>query len=150
MIVIGILMSAAALGAICWLLFNLAVFALPFFAGMTVGMAALHAGAGLLGAFAVGVLAGAATLFAGQLVLVLIPSPLVRGGTALLFAVPAAIAGYYVMHGIAALTMSAGWQQAFAMIGAAIVGGTALARLGQRIIPPVRHKTVASRTLAAE
>ena len=37
MIFIGILSSIAAIGALCWLLFTLAVFALPFFAGVSAG-----------------------------------------------------------------------------------------------------------------
>lgn len=35
MIIVGIIASFAALGALCWMLFNLAVFALPFFAGVS-------------------------------------------------------------------------------------------------------------------
>ena len=38
MIFISILLSIAAIGFLCWLLFTLALFALPFFAGVTVGM----------------------------------------------------------------------------------------------------------------
>jgi hypothetical protein len=35
MIILGILLSFAAIGFFCWLLFTLAVFALPFFAGVS-------------------------------------------------------------------------------------------------------------------
>ena len=38
MIVLGILVSIAAIGTMCWLLFNLAVFALPFFIGLNAGI----------------------------------------------------------------------------------------------------------------
>ena len=69
MIIFGIVASFAALGAICWILFNLAVFALPFFAGVTAGTAAYHSGAGPLGAIMVGIGAGVATLLVGQLAL---------------------------------------------------------------------------------
>lgn len=37
MILLGIILSIAAIGFFCWLLFTLAVFALPFFAGLTTG-----------------------------------------------------------------------------------------------------------------
>ena len=37
MIILGIVLSFAAIGILCWLLFTLAVFALPFFAGVTAG-----------------------------------------------------------------------------------------------------------------
>ncbi len=136
MIVFGILALLAALGVICWVLFNLAVFALPFFAGVTAGMAAFHSGAGPLGAVAVGIVAGVATLIVGQLALTLAPSMFVRVAVALLFAAPAAIAGYNATHGIVALTISSDcWRQAFSIVGAVIVGVTALARMMQPIVP---------------
>ena len=135
-IIFGIIASFAALGAICWLLFNLAVFALPFFAGVSAGMAAFHSGAGPVGAFAVGILAGATTLVAGQLAVTLLPSPLLRGAVALLFAAPAAFAGYHASHGIAAITMTSDvWRQAFAVLGSVIVGITAFARVSQPLLP---------------
>ena len=137
MIIFGILASFAALGAICWLLFNLAVFALPFFAGVSAGMAAFHSGAGPVGTFAVGILAGAATLVAGQLAITLLPSPLLRGGVALLFAAPAAFAGFHASHGIAEITMTSEvWRQAFAVLGSLIIGITAFARVSQPLLPP--------------
>ena len=54
MIVIGLIVSAFGIGFLCWLLFTLAVYALPLFAGMTAGLAAYHSGAGVLGALVVG------------------------------------------------------------------------------------------------
>jgi hypothetical protein len=136
MIIFGIIASFAALGALCWVLFNLAVFALPFFAGVSAGMAAFHSGAGPVGAFAIGILAGAATLVAGQFAVTLLPSPLLRGGVALLFAAPAAFAGYHASHGIAAMTMpSEVWRQSFAVLGSLIVGITALVRVSQPLLP---------------
>ena len=50
MIILGIVLSFAAIGILCWLLFTLAVFALPFFAGVTAGTWAYDTGAGWLGA----------------------------------------------------------------------------------------------------
>lgn len=135
MIICGILASFAAIGAICWLLFNLAVLALPFFVGVSAGMAAIHSGAGPIGAFAVGILAGGATFVAGQLAISFVPSAVARGGVALLFAAPAALAGYHATHGIAAMTMpSEGWRQAFAIFGSLVVGITAFARLSQPLV----------------
>ena len=54
MIFIGILLSIAAIGFLCWLLFTLAVFALPFIAGVTAGTWAYGTGAGWLGAIVAG------------------------------------------------------------------------------------------------
>ena len=50
MIVIGLIVSAFGIGFLCWLMFTLAVYALPFFAGITVGLAVYHSGAGVVGA----------------------------------------------------------------------------------------------------
>ena len=55
MIFLGIILSIAAIGFFCWLLFTLAVFALPFFAGVTAGRWAYQTGAGWLGAILIGV-----------------------------------------------------------------------------------------------
>ena len=65
--IIGLIFSVFGIGFLCWLLFTLAVYALPFFAGVTAGLAAYHSGAGALGGIVVGFLAGAATLLLGQL-----------------------------------------------------------------------------------
>ena len=140
MIIIGILLCIAGLGALCWLMFNLAVFALPFFAAVTGGMAALHSGAGPFGAVAVGFIAGIGTLALGQLAIAVVPSMLVRGTIALVFAGPAAFAGYHATHGLAALTMpSEAWRQVFAVAGAVVVGLTALARMMVSLIPVARR-----------
>jgi len=44
MIIFGPLLVIVGIGFICWLLFTLAVFALPFFAGLTIGIWAFHTG----------------------------------------------------------------------------------------------------------
>lgn len=129
MMFLGIVLSIAGLGAFCWALFNLAVFALPFFAALSAGLAALHSGAGPLGAIAAGFAAGVLTLVAGQITFALVRSPLVRVAVALLFAAPAAIAGYYMALHLSSLVSSAEiWRQAFAVLGAGMVGMTALGR----------------------
>ena len=46
MIIIGILLNIVGLGIFCWALFALAIHALPFFVGMTVGIYSFRAGAG--------------------------------------------------------------------------------------------------------
>ena len=61
MLILGLILSVFAIGFFCWLLFTLAVYALPFFVAVTVGLAAYHHDAGLLGAFLVaGVVAASA------------------------------------------------------------------------------------------
>jgi hypothetical protein len=130
MAIIGIVLSIFGLGFFCWLLFTLAVYALPFFAGLTVGLAAFHSGSGVVGAFTVGILAGAATLAIGQIAFATVRTPLVRAAIGLLYAVPAAIAGYHVTLGSAHVGIpSGGWRAAFAVLGAILIGGTAWARI---------------------
>src|SRR5262245_1399601 len=69
MIIVGILASIVAIGFFCCLLFYLAVYALPLFAGVTAGVWAYGTGAGWLGGIAVGVVASLATLLVGHLLL---------------------------------------------------------------------------------
>ena len=63
MIITGILLNIAGLGVVCWALFTLAVYALPFFVGMTAGMYTYRTGIGPIGAIAVGFVAGAVRTF---------------------------------------------------------------------------------------
>lgn len=130
MIVIGLILSVFGIGFFCWLFFALAIYALPFFAGLTAGLAAFHGGAGILGALAVGAAAGIGTLIAGQLAFAATRSIIIRFAVALLFAIPAAIAGYHATLGLAAIGVpSQGWREAFAVVGAIIVGGMAWGRM---------------------
>ena len=43
MLVVGILLNIVGLGFFCWVLFTLAIYALPFFIGLTAGMYAHQA-----------------------------------------------------------------------------------------------------------
>ncbi|MDP3746810.1 MAG: hypothetical protein Q8Q88_07140, partial [Phenylobacterium sp.] len=83
MIAIGLILMIVGLAAVCWLLFSLAVYALPLFAGVSAGLYAHGAGAGLFGAILVGTLTGAATLVAGQVVFATVRAPLARVAVAL-------------------------------------------------------------------
>jgi len=67
MLIIGIILVFVALAYLCWLLFALAVYALPFFAGLSAGLAAYHSGAGPIGAIIVGTVTGAVTLLLVQI-----------------------------------------------------------------------------------
>jgi hypothetical protein len=136
MIIIGIVLSFVGLGFLCWLLFTLAVYALPVFAAIATSLAAYHSGSGAIGAILVGFIAGAVTVAAGNIAVATACSPLVRAAVALLFAVPAAIAGFYATLGLANIGVPAeGWRQAFALIGAIVVGATAWVRMAV-VTPP--------------
>jgi len=130
MIFLGIVLSIAAIGFFCWLLFTLAVFALPFFAGVTVGAWAYHTGAGWLGAIVIGVIGAGLTLGIGQLLLMVVRPLWAKLLIALVFVAPAVIAGYHATHGIVKHTMpSETWQVVFSVIGAVAVGVTAFMRV---------------------
>ena len=129
MIIFGPLLVIVAIGFFCWLLFNLAVFALPFFAGLTIGIWAFHSGAGVLGGIAVGVVVGGITFGLGQVALAFVPWTWLRLLIILLYVAPAAVAGYSATHGIAQMAMpSPTWQTIFAVIGAIAVSVTAFVR----------------------
>ena len=130
MIIIGILLNIVGLGVFCWALFALAIHALPFFVGMTVGIYSYQTGAGPFGAIVVGFVAGGFTLVLGQYAFSVARSPIVRLVIGLLFAVPAARAGYDVTLALAHIGIpSEWWRESFAMLGAIAVGSTAWARV---------------------
>jgi hypothetical protein len=139
MLIIGLVLSVFGIGFFCWLLFILAVYALPFVAGLTAGLAAYHSGAGIPGA----IIAGGVTLKIGQMAVATIRSPLIRAAIGLLYAVPAAIAGYNGTLGFAQMGIpSPGWRVTFAVIGAVAVGGTAWARMAL-FVPPDEGRRIA-------
>lgn len=145
MIVLGPLLVVASIGFCCWLLFNLATYALPFFVGLTIGVWVFHAGAGLLGAMALGAIAAGATVGIGQLALALVPRTWARLLIVLGYAAPAAFAGYCAAFGIAKLAMpSPTWQAAFAVVGAIAVGITAFIRLIETAKPAKAGQAVTS------
>ena len=137
MVIFAFLLSMAAIGLFCWLLFTLASFALPLFAGVVVGVWAYHVGAGWLGATIIGLLIAALTLGIWQFLLIVVRPIWARLLIALIFVAPAAIAGYHATHGIVKHAMpSETWQIVFSIIGAIAVGTTAFTRVvGMAAVP---------------
>ncbi len=130
MIIIGVILNIVGLGVFCWALFTLAVYALPFFVGMNVGMYTYHTGTGPFGSICLGIVAGAFVLAAGQFTFSLVRSPLTRAAIALLFAVPAAIAGYHASLGLGQIGgLAEGWRELLGVAGAITVAGTAWTRM---------------------
>ena len=139
MIFFAILISVAAIGVFCWLLFTLATFALPLFAGVAAATGAYDSGAGWLGALVIGVISAALTLGVGQFLLIVVQPLWARMLIALVFVAPAAIAGYHATHGIVKHAMpSETWQIVFSTIGAVAVGITAFMRVAAMAatVPP--------------
>jgi hypothetical protein len=136
MLIFGPLLVIAGIGFFCWLLFTLAVFALPFYVGLTVGIWAFHTGAGMLGAILVGLVAGGVTFGIGQLALAFVPWTWLRLLIILLYVTPATVAGYSATHGIAQMAMpSSTWQMTFSVIGAIAVSVTAFIRFTAMAAP---------------
>jgi hypothetical protein len=147
MIIIGIILSFVGLAYLCWLLFALAVYALPFFAGLTAGLAAYHSGSGPIGAIVVAAIASAITLLLGQMAFTTFRWPLIRAALALLFAVPAAAAGYHAALGLARIAVPAeGWRDAIAIVGAIIVAATAWVRMALCVPPDAGQGAAAGLT----
>jgi hypothetical protein len=130
MIFLSILLLAGIIGLLCWLVFTLAVYALPLFVGATAGILAHGSGASVAGGFILGMLAAGAIATIVQLIFAFARPLWIRLIVAVLFAGPAAVAGYAATHGIATHVMpSDGWQIAFSLLGAVSIGATALSRI---------------------
>jgi hypothetical protein len=124
------LMGVAAIVLLCIAAYTLATYALPFMLGLAAARFAYHTGAGLIGAGFVGLVAGAVAF--GLLVFLFetLRPPILRLAVALVFAIPAAIAGYALIHGITREAVpSEIWRQIFCIIGGLVVGVSALMRL---------------------
>ena len=136
MAILPILLAIATIGFMCWLLFTLAVYALPLFVGVTAGIWAYDTGAGWPGAILVGAAAAGLTLVIGHLLFAVVRPLWARLLVALAFVAPAAVAGYHATHGIVKHAMpSEAWQFAFSILGAVAVGITALVRVATLSTP---------------
>lgn len=139
MLILNIVLLLVTIGFLCWLVFTLAVYALPLLAGVTVGLWAFETGTGPVGGILVGAVAAGAVVIVGQLLFAFARSLWVRIIVAGLFAGPAAIAGYAATLGIARLAIpSETWQMTVAIIGAVAVGITALFRMAGATPPNPR------------
>ena len=124
------LMSVALIAGLCVLAYTLAVYALPFMLGVEAARFAYGTGSGLIGAGLVGLVAGAAAYGLLVFVFASLRSPILRLIVALVFAAPAAVAGYALVHGVTrAAVPSEVWRQIFCIIGGGFVGVSALMRL---------------------
>ncbi|MFC6446105.1 hypothetical protein [Shinella zoogloeoides] len=124
------LMSVLAVAGLCVLAYTLAVYALPFMLGVTAAQFAYHTGAGFIGAGLVGFAAAVAAFGVLALLFDTLRSPILRLIVALVFAAPAAVAGYALVHGVTKETVPTEiWRQIFCIFGGAFVGTSALLRL---------------------
>ena len=127
---LSVFLSILGLGFMVYVLFSLAVYALPFFIALTVGMYLHVSEAGVLIALTTGLFAGVFTLLFGQIAFAKIGSSPVKLGIGALYAAPAGLAGYHAIRGLSEIGgASETWTTVLAWIGAAIVAGTAWVRI---------------------
>lgn len=128
--VAAIVMTVMLVGMLCVLAYTLATYALPFMLALAAARFAYETGAGLIGAGLVGLLAGVASFGIVTLLFATARAPVLRIALAVIFAVPATVAGYALVHGVAGeLVPSPTWRSIFSVIGALATGLSALARL---------------------
>jgi hypothetical protein len=119
---IGLALVIIAVFLCCALLFRLSVHALLLLAAFAVASATYRADNGIVAALFAAALAAVATIAIAQIALGLARSDLARAAIGLIFALPAALAGYHAVHGIAVATMPASsWQIAVSLLGAAVI-----------------------------
>ncbi len=139
MLIVGILLNVVGLGVLCWALFALATHALPFFVGLTAGIYSYQAGMGPFGAIVIGFIVACCTLVVGRYAFSVVRGPVVRLLIGLLFAVPAARAGYDVTLALSHIGIpSEWWRESFAVLGAIAIGSTAWARVSMQTDPALR------------
>ena len=95
MLALGLLLNTVGIGLFCWLIFTLAVHALPFFVAINAGIWAYHSGAGVVGTPLVAVAAGGMTLAIAQIAFIMTRSPVLRAIIVAVVALPATFAGYH-------------------------------------------------------
>lgn len=116
------------IGFMIYFLFAAATYVLPLYAGLSAGLAALRAGASYAGALLLGITASLLVIFLGQVATQLAPSRHLRIAIMLLFAVPAAIAGFQVTSALLHLGRVGSWGVVFALAGAIATGVAAAKR----------------------
>ena len=127
--IVLMLMTVALVAGLCVLAYTLAFYALPFMLGVEVARWAYASGSGLIGAGLVGLVTGAVAY--GLLIVLFMAArpPILRLAVALAFAVPAAVAGYAMVHGITREAVpSEVWRTIFCLIGGGVTGLSALMR----------------------
>ncbi len=124
------LMSVALIAVLCVVAYTLAVYALPFMLGLTAAQFAYQTGSGLIGAGLVGLVAAGVAFGVLALLFETLRSPILRLIVALIFAAPAAVAGYALVHGVTKEAVpSEIWREIFCIVGGGFVGISALVRL---------------------
>src|SRR6056297_2620346 len=124
------LFTLFGLGALCWILFNLAVYALPFAIGLTSGMYLHETGQGVFLSIFAGLFIGGFIAALGEFAFDRIRWAPLKLAVGLIYAVPAGIAGFHAAKGLAEFgNAGAATITLLSWLGALVVGGTAWARV---------------------
>ncbi|WP_227270966.1 hypothetical protein [Roseobacter weihaiensis] len=123
-------LSVIGLGFLVWVLFALAVYALPAFVGVSVGIYIYDTEAGVIAALVAGMFAAVFTYLIGQIVFAKVQSVPIRLAIGALFAAPAGVAGFSAIKGLSQIGgASEDWTLAFAIIGGIVTACTAWVRI---------------------
>jgi hypothetical protein len=135
-----IIMGVGLVIGLSFLAYTLAIYAVPFMLGLTAARFAYATGSGFIGAGLVGIVAGVAVFCGLVFLFMVLRHPIQRLAIALIFAGPAAVAGYELVYGITRESVpSEIWRQFFCIVGGVFVGMSALARLIGSPEMPVRR-----------
>ena len=128
--IVPILMAVTLVVMMCVLAYRLATYALPFMLALEAAHFAHDTGAGWIGAGIVGLLAGLTSFGVLAFLFATLRVPILRIAVALIFAAPAAVTGYALVHGVTREAVpSEIWREIFCIAGGAFVGCSAFARL---------------------
>jgi hypothetical protein len=126
---IGLALVIVSVFLCCAVLFRLSVHALPLFVAFAAASVTYRADHGIVAALLAATLAAVATIALAQIALGLARSDLARAAIGLIFALPASLAGYHAVHGIAVATMPASsWQITVSLLGAVVIAAASWAQ----------------------
>lgn len=137
--IVLMLMAVALVVGLSVLAYTLAVYALPFMLGVEAAKWAYASGSGLIGAGLVGLVAGTAAYVLLVVLFTVVRSPILRLAVVVIFAAPAAVAGFALVHGVTREAVpSEIWRVIFCLIGGGVTGSSALMRLAGTSSPSHR------------
>ncbi|QDC37230.1 hypothetical protein [Sphingobium fuliginis] len=127
---LGLILSATGIVLFAWAMFRLAVVALPVGLGAAVFLWAAGSWSGALIGLVLGLIVGVAVFLIGRMAIASRLPGALRAAVALLFAVPAGIAGHSIVSGLMQLGGAGPTITTIvAVIGGVIVAGAALTSL---------------------
>ena len=128
---VGLPLALIGLGLIVYFLFASATYALPLLVGLSVGSCAAAMGASTPTSLAIGILAWLAAIATGRFAALTVSSRFARISIQMLFAIPAAVAGFSVAAGFAALGGFAAAGSILAPVAALACAAVAARRVSQ-------------------